>query len=184
MWGFPLPTPVNNDISEAVIRESAVNRHVPESLKEDARGFYEGADALRGGAILLVDDDPVVREVVSEMLVSLGYDVEIASSGIDALRIYEDKAAEISLVVLDMFMPDMGGEKVFTQLKILNSDVSVLVASGCCIDSQMAGMMDMGCRGFIQKPFHLTELEKKIKLAMRPVRKGGLKTCAGSGCCC
>ena len=177
-----MPTQVNNDISEAASCKRLANRCGPESSGEDARGYYEGGDALRGGTILLVDDDSVVREVVSEMLVSLGYDVETASSGLDALIIYEDRAAEISLVVIDMFMPDMGGEKVFTQLKKIDPDVSVLVASGCCIDSLMTGMMDTGCRGFLQKPFHLTELEEKIKLAMRPVRKGGPKSCAGAGC--
>ncbi len=132
------------------------------SLAAKAGGGSVSEGMVPKGTILLVDDEMVVLEVVSEMLASLGYHVQTATSGLDALRLYKEKAAGISLVVLDMIMPDMGGEEVFRKLKKLNPDVEVLIASGCDMDSQVLRMFEMGCRGFLQKPFHLVGLAEKI----------------------
>lgn len=74
-----------------------------------------------------------------------------------------EKADQIDLVVLDMIMPQMGGGEVFDRLKNINPDVAVLLASGYSIDGQVEDIMARGCRGFIQKPFTIFELSKRLR---------------------
>jgi CheY-like chemotaxis protein len=114
------------------------------------------------GTILLVDDEKVILDVTRPMIEALGYDVLIASSGSEALEIFQGNKAKISLVVLDMIMPDMGGGAVFDQLKRLDDGVKVLLSSGYSLAGQAEEIIARGCNGFIQKPFDLDQLRIKI----------------------
>ena len=113
--------------------------------------------------ILLVDDEFLVRDVGSKMLQSLGYKVHCAASGSEAAVYYEQNKAFIDLVILDMIMPELDGNKTFNLLKAINPDIKVLLSSGYSIDGEASGIMSKGCAGFIQKPFGLATLSNKIK---------------------
>ena len=113
--------------------------------------------------ILLVDDDALIVDVGQEMLRALGYDVLTAGDGKTALSLYRNHRDRISLVILDMIMPDMGGGMVYDQLKVLNPDIKALLASGYSIDGQATEILDRGCNGFIQKPFDLQSLSEKVR---------------------
>ena len=113
--------------------------------------------------ILLVDDDEVIIEVGQAMLKSLGYTVLTAGSGEQAVAIYRERCDQIVLVVLDMIMPDMSGSRTFDELKRINPEVNVLLASGYSIEGQASEIMARGCSGFIQKPFNLQRLSKKVR---------------------
>jgi CheY-like chemotaxis protein len=115
------------------------------------------------GAVLLVDDEPMVREVGAEMLAALGFDVVTAASGAEALERFREKGTVIRLVILDMIMPEMSGERVFEQLRALDPDVRVLLSSGYSLEGQARAILERGCDGFIQKPFNLREISGKIK---------------------
>ena len=80
--------------------------------------------------ILLVDDDEKVRDVGREMLLEYGYRVITASNGREALQIYGTERGTISLVILDLSMPEMGGVECLRALLRLDSKVRVLVATG------------------------------------------------------
>jgi len=67
------------------------------------------------------------------------------------------------MVILDMIMPDMGGGETYDKLKEINPKVKVLLASGYSIDGQASEILARGCNGFIQKPFHMENLSRKIK---------------------
>ncbi len=116
--------------------------------------------------ILLVDDDETNIEVMRDMLEMLGYQVILARNGSEALDIYRNKEKDISLVVLDMIMPDMTGGDVFDRLKEINTGVRVILSTGCSLTGQVSDIMNRGCRGFIQKPFQIEELFKKIRYAL------------------
>ena len=60
-------------------------------------------------------------------------------------------------------MPDMGGKDVYESLKEINSGVRVLLSSGYSVDGEAAEIMELGCDGFIQKPFNLERLSIKIR---------------------
>lgn len=92
----------------------------------------------------------------------LGYTALTAINGYEAVEIYQKNCDAISLVILDMMMPHMGGGQAYDNLKKVNPEVKVLLSSGYSIDGQAQEILDRGCDGFIQKPFSLKELAGKI----------------------
>ena len=114
------------------------------------------------GTILLVDDEEMIINVAEEMIRALGYDVITASDGQEALDIYHKQKKRIDMVILDLIMPGMSGGETFDQLKEINTDVKVLLASGYSINGQASSIMKRGCNGFIQKPFSIQEFSQKI----------------------
>ncbi len=113
-------------------------------------------------AILLVEDEEIVAEIGRQMLERLGHRVLMARTGAEALALYDQHQAEIDLVILDMIMPGMGGSAVFDHLRAINPDVPVLLSSGYSLNGQALDILNRGCRGFIQKPFSIEQLEQKI----------------------
>jgi len=113
--------------------------------------------------ILLIDDEEIVINISMEMLNNMGYNVLIARGGKEALEIFKKDKDKIALVILDIIMPDMGGGHVYNVLKEIKPDIKVLLSSGYSIDGQASEIMSRDCDGFIQKPFNISELSKKIR---------------------
>jgi two-component system cell cycle sensor histidine kinase/response regulator CckA len=113
--------------------------------------------------ILLVDDEDATRQVAQDMLKALGYKILPAKSGKDAVEMYGKHKDMIDLIILDMVMPDMGGSKTFDQLKKINADAKVLLASGYSINGEASKIVKRGCNGFLQKPFTIKELSESIR---------------------
>lgn len=113
--------------------------------------------------ILLVDDEETIIEVGQDILKALGYRVIAATNGKSGIETYLQKKDEISLVLLDMVMPEMGGAETFERLKNINPNIKVLLSSGYSIDGLAKKLLEKGCNGFIQKPFGLKELSQKIR---------------------
>ena len=113
--------------------------------------------------ILLVDDEEVVIEVVEEMLEDMGYTVLSAKSGKEALEVFKKNIDRVDLIILDMIMPDMKGGDVYDRIKRLDPDIKVLLSSGYSIDGQATKILERGCNGFLQKPFSMELLSKKIR---------------------
>jgi two-component system, cell cycle sensor histidine kinase and response regulator CckA len=113
--------------------------------------------------ILVVDDDEMALEVMSEMLRLLGYRVITAERGNKALDIYKKKMTWIDLVLLDIMMPEMTGDIVFQQLRTMDPDVKVICASGYCAPETVEKMLSAGCYGYFPKPVNLTELSRHVR---------------------
>ena len=113
--------------------------------------------------ILLVEDEGIVAEIGYQMLERLGYRVILAQSGAEAMSMYEQHQAEIDLVILDMIMPGIGGGVVFDRLHALSPETPVLLSSGYSLNGQALDILKRGCRGFIQKPFNIEQLQQKIR---------------------
>lgn len=113
--------------------------------------------------LLLIDDEEVILQVGQPMLESLGYKVMSASDGKTALEIFRRFSGEIDLVILDVIMPGMSGSAIFDELKNINPQVQVLLASGHSLSGQAEDLMSRGCVGFIQKPFSLEQLSIKLR---------------------
>lgn len=116
--------------------------------------------------ILLVDDEPMNLDVTRELLESLGYRVYLAASGQKALAVFMEKREEIDLVILDMIMPGISGGKTFDRLRKIDPGVRVLLSSGYSLTGQAQEILDRGCNGFLQKPFHLRKLSEKVREMM------------------
>ena len=113
--------------------------------------------------VLLVDDEEMIVDIGVEFLKTMGYHVLTAASGTEAVQLYLEKKDEIALVVLDMVMPDMTGGDCFDSLRDINPQVKVLLSSGYSVDGQASDILGRGCNGFIQKPFRIEQLSKKIR---------------------
>ncbi len=126
------------------------------------------AEAPRQGSgkILLVDDEPVILDVVAAMLQNLGYTVLTADSGQAALDLYRVHRGQVVLVILDMVMPGMNGGETFDRLKAIDPAVRVLLCSGYSIDGRASQILARGCNGFVQKPFDMGQLSEKIRAAI------------------
>jgi len=134
-------------------------------------------EPLRGaGTIMVVDDERFIIEITGEWLRELGYQVIEASSGQEALALYETHRDAVGLVILDMVMPGMDGGETFDRLQAIDPDVNVLLISGYGLNGKAEKISDQGCRGFIQKPFTIIQLSEKIKsiLAESPSGKRGI----------
>ena len=140
------------------------NIYLPASDKEAVQDKQLHTEVLRGTeTVLLVDDEDMIIEVGREIIENLGYEVLIANGGKEAIEIYQKHHGKIDMVLLDMIMPDMGGGKTYDKLKEVNPDIKVLLSSGYSINGQATEILEQGCNGFIQKPFNITDLSKKIR---------------------
>ena len=120
-------------------------------------------DLIMGeGTILLVDDEKSILDLCEKLLNRIGYKTIKCDSGIKAVETYMHMAGNISMVLLDMTMPAMSGGETYDRLKEINPDVLVLLASGYAINEEAQEILNRGCSGFIQKPFTITELSKRI----------------------
>jgi len=120
----------------------------------------------RGESVLLVEDDPTVREVSRAMLESLNYQVLSASSGREALAIYAGHRQEIILVLSDMVMPDMDGVALFKALKGYTSTPKMVMMSGYPLGEQGARLLEQGIIAWVQKPISLPQLSQLISQAL------------------
>ena len=118
------------------------------------------------GTVLLVDDDAMILEIGSKLLERLGYQVITAASGPQAIQFYQAHVSEIDLVILDIAMPEMDGEATYEELKRIDPDIRVIVASGYPIDGKAASILKKGGKDFIQKPFSPKVLAEKIDKAL------------------
>ena len=112
---------------------------------------------------MIVDDEPINIEAVKELLEALGYKVLTAQSGKKAIELYRKHSKDIKLIILDMIMPEMNGKETVVKLMEMDKNVRVLLASGYSIDGEAKTILELGCKGFIQKPFRAEELSRKIR---------------------
>ena len=140
------------------------NIYLPASDEQLAKDTLVNSEMLTGREkILLVDDEESTLQVEELMLKRLGYKVLPALSGREALKLYEDNMLELDLVALDMIMPEMNGKDIYEALKRINPNVKVLLVSGYSLNKQIEELMEKGCNGFIQKPFDISQLSRKIR---------------------
>jgi len=152
------------DVNSEINQGSTFNVYLPASNKKTLSDKKQKEIILKGDeTILLVDDEDVIVDVGLSLLEILGYEVLVATSGKEALEIFEDNLAKVDLVILDMVMPKMDGSQTFKMLKERNPEIKVLLSSGYSINGKASEIMSMGCNGFIQKPFKMGDLSIKMR---------------------
>ena len=132
--------------------------------RDQLRVISSGKRPEKGsGTILVVDDEEYILNADKAMLNELGYEVLLANGGKEALRVFDENKDCIKLLILDLIMPDMGGEIVYDRIKATRPDIRVILSSGYSIEGQAESILKKGCDGFIQKPYNLNQLAQKIK---------------------
>lgn len=117
----------------------------------------------RDEAILAVDDEESLRKYALKLLTNFGYRVTTAQDGVEALKIYRERAASIDLVLLDLMMPNMSGQRCLQEILNINPKAKILIATGYTSDLTPEQIMKMGARGFIHKPFAMVDLLRTIR---------------------
>jgi len=113
--------------------------------------------------VLVIEDEAMVMDVNREMFKQLSYHMLEAKNGEEAINIIRNKEVNIDLALLDIKLPDMTGEDVYKHLLELRPDMKVIVCSGYSVDGPAQKILNLGADGFIQKPFSINVLSKKIK---------------------
>lgn len=121
--------------------------------------------------LLLIDDEPEIAELASEMLAEEGYKVIVAKDGFEALKIFQCVHRQIGLVILDYFLPVMDGDAVFEELKALNPNVNVVLSSGFAEQNKIGAMLAQGLRGFIPKPYTRAKLLEQVRSTLDASRR-------------
>lgn len=125
-------------------------------------------DAIKGsGRILLMDDDEVVRQVGTQMLTLLGYEVTESCDGEEALLKYQDAITSgnpFDVVILDLTIPGkMGGKETISRLHEIDPQVKAIVSSGYSNDPIMANYKEYGFSGVVPKPYSLEKLGSTVQ---------------------
>lgn len=155
-----------------MIQHGECDPHSPRLGESRSDGSDDGGNRIpsksRGEreTILIVDDEPFIIDVTRDILNTFNYKILAAKSGQEAIRLYWQQGDRIDLVILDMIMPDMGGEDTFDLLKAIQPNVRVILFSGYSVTGQVQKLIDRGCRGFLPKPFSMTDLSEKVRTVL------------------
>lgn len=117
-----------------------------------------------GKSILVVDDEPMIQEVICSLLESKGYQVFAAENGKQALEIFHSQ--NISLVLLDLMLPDISGEEVCRAIR-KQSRIPIIMLTAKVTEEEVVGGLTLGADDYITKPFGLKELLARIEAVLR-----------------
>ena len=121
--------------------------------------------SVEGGTetILIAEDDEAVRELATRILEDAGYRVLVAVDGSEAVTLFEQNSEEISLVILDMVMPKMGGLKAIERIEKIAPDVRALFCSGYSSKAFMGRLALQENVSKIQKPYSRNTLMHEVR---------------------
>ncbi|MEI6702755.1 MAG: ATP-binding protein, partial [Deltaproteobacteria bacterium] len=124
------------------------------------------AGAHRGGLILVMDDDGIIRELASEMLEYLGYEVETCAEGTEAVALYKaarQSGKPFAAVIMDLTIPaGMGGKEAAQQILAIDPSACLIVSSGYSNDPIMADFTMYGFRAAVAKPYSMAEFSRLL----------------------
>ncbi len=135
---------------------------IPARFETEAKN--NEATSERGSeTILLVDDEEILRDIGRDILETFGYTVLLAPDGESALELYKERRKHISLVILDLIMPGMGGKQCLEKLLKINPDTKVVIASGYSIDGHAKDALKAGAKAFVSKPYELNKMLQAVR---------------------
>jgi PAS domain S-box-containing protein len=126
----------------------------------------ESGDSTIGLAqksVLVVDDEPILRKMLTEILKREGYKVTVAENGKNGLFLFKKHPDQYSLIIMDMVMPEMTGAECYDAIRSLNPEMKILFISGYFKAQNMMAVNESEFTGFIHKPFKRDEILGKIR---------------------
>ncbi len=123
----------------------------------------EGALGAGKGVVLVVEDEPLVRDVARSALESLGYCVETAEHGQAGVTVYQERHGELLAVLLDLKMPVMSGLEAFALMRQVDASVPIIICTGYGENEEVQTLLSQGAAGLLSKPYRLLELSEAIQ---------------------
>jgi PAS domain S-box-containing protein len=147
---------------------------VNENIEPHVRGGKESVNNSGTETILLVEDEELVRNLASDVLISCGYKVMVAADGEKALKMSAAYSETIHILITDMIMPRMGGSELRKDIIKQRPDIKVLFMSGYTDDSVVHSGIVEADIAFIEKPFTPDSLARKIREVLDAPNAGSL----------
>lgn len=126
-------------------------------LYDDSHGKDSDGNVVKAsfssGAALVIDDEESVREIIGVNLREMGYETFVAEDGLKGLELFRQIGQKLNVVVIDLVMPEISGEELVKEIRLLNSRVPLLICTGCLTDCSRAELERLGVSAFIEKPF-------------------------------
>jgi PAS domain S-box-containing protein len=129
----------------------------------------------RRKTILVVDDEEMVRGLVSRRLDALGYDMIEASDGDEGVRVFQSRSNEIDLVLLDFAMPRMNGVEAFGKLIKIKPDVKVILSSGYTEDVVLQNFPSQRPAGVLHKPYKMEDMKGELEKLLGTTDRGVIR---------
>jgi two-component system cell cycle sensor histidine kinase/response regulator CckA len=156
------------EISSEINAGTEVRIYLPASQKSIAQAVSQPEEPKRGqGKILLMDDEEFLLDAISKIMRALGYRVETARSGQDAVELYrkaKESSAPFDAVILDLTIPGgMGGKQTMQEMQKTDPGVKAIATSGYSEDPVIADPPASGFRGALRKPYSIEELSAVLE---------------------
>jgi PAS domain S-box-containing protein len=153
-----------------VMVESEVNRgsefdvYFPIIQKQTQMESYQPDEVPTGNEmVLLVDDEPPIAKMGKRLLIGLGYDVTVRTSSVEALELFRAKPDAYDLVITDMTMPNMTGDKLATELMKIRPDIPIILCTGFSKQISEESASRMGVKAFVYKPIVKANLANAVR---------------------
>jgi two-component system, cell cycle sensor histidine kinase and response regulator CckA len=146
--------------------------YIPASEKkvEEKEAVQKGVEGVSRGRILIMDDEVIIRRAAGKVLSRLGYEVEYAKDGSEAIELYigaKQRNKPFDVVIMDLTIPGgMGGKEAIERLIEMDPEVKAIVSSGYSDDPIMSDYRGYGFRGVIGKPYSIGELTETLRKVM------------------
>ncbi|MBI5248040.1 MAG: PAS domain S-box protein [Desulfomonile tiedjei] len=139
--------------------------YFPALVSDEDRREAKMRQPSRGGSetILLVDDDELIRDYGARILMQAGYKVITACNGRETVEVYQARGDEISLVILDLIMPEMGGKQCLEALLNIDPTATVVVASGYSARGATKEILATGAKRFVNKPYDMRQVLEVVR---------------------
>jgi CheY-like chemotaxis protein len=139
--------------------------YLPEiEFKKDAMTSRAGTSSLNGTErVLFIDDEQILVKATKERLRYLGYRVVSRTSSIEALDLFQKHPEQFDLVIADIIMPVMTGDKMALEFMKIRPDIPIILCTGYSEHMTEEKAKELGIREFLMKPFEIEDLARTIR---------------------